>query len=40
CHVRQDNKALMAARLKLVDSCRIVLANVLSMLSISVPERM
>ena len=40
CHVRQDNKALMAARLKLVDSCRIVLANVLSMLSISAPERM
>ena len=40
CHVRQENKALMAARLKLVDSCRIVLANVLSMLSISAPERM
>ncbi len=40
CHVRQENAALMAARLKLVDSCRIVLANVLSMLSISAPERM
>ncbi len=40
CHVRQDNKALMAARLKLVDSCRIVLANVLNMLAISAPERM
>lgn len=40
CHVRQDNKALMDVRLKLVDSVRIVLENVLSMLSISAPERM
>ncbi len=40
CQVRQENKALMDARLKLVDSVRIVLENVLSMLSISAPERM
>ena len=40
CHVRQEDRSLMAARLKLVDSCRIVLSNVLSMLSISAPERM
>lgn len=40
CHVRQDDRALMEARLKLVDSVRIVLKNVLSMLSIDAPERM
>ncbi len=40
CYVRQEDYALMAARLKLVDSCRIVLSNVLNMLSISAPERM
>ena len=40
CHVRQDDRELMYARLKLVDSCRIVLANILSMLSITAPERM
>lgn len=40
CHVRQDNEALMNSRLKLVDSVRIVLKNVLTMLSIDAPERM
>lgn len=40
CHVRIDDRELMAARLKLVDSCRIVLSNVLEMLSISAPEKM
>ena len=40
CHVRQENRALMEARLKLVDTVRIVLKNVLSMLSIDAPERM
>lgn len=40
CHVRQENRALMEARLKLVDSVRIVLKNVLSMLAIDAPERM
>ena len=40
CQVRQPDKALMEARLKLVDSVRIVLRNVLSMLSIDAPERM
>lgn len=40
CQVRQENRALMEARLKLVDSTRIVLGNVLRMLSIDAPERM
>lgn len=40
CHVRVDDKALALARIKLVDSTRIVLANVLKMLSIDAPERM
>lgn len=40
CHVRQENRELMEARLKLVDSVRIVLKNVLSMLAIDAPERM
>ncbi len=40
CHVRQENRALMEVRLKLVDTVRIVLKNVLSMLSIDAPERM
>lgn len=40
CYVRQENKALMEARLKLVDCTRIVLKNVLSMLSIDAPQRM
>ena len=40
CHVRQENRALMETRLKLVDTVRIVLKNVLSMLSIDAPERM
>lgn len=40
CHVRVENKALALARIKLVDSTRIVLKNVLSMLSIGAPEKM
>lgn len=40
CHVRVDDKELALARIKLVDSTRIVLANVLTMLSIDAPERM
>ena len=40
CHVRQEDRALMETRLKLVDTVRIVLKNVLSMLSIDAPERM
>lgn len=40
CHVRQENRALMEVRLKLVDSVRVVLKNVLSMLAIDAPERM
>ncbi len=40
CHVRGEDKELTKARLKLVDSTRIVLSNVLTMLSIDAPERM
>ena len=40
CHVRVENRALALARIKLVDSTRIVLKNVLSMLSIGAPAKM
>ncbi len=40
CHVRTEDADLMAARLKLVDSVRILLKNVLDMLSVSAPEKM
>ncbi len=40
CHVRGVDEKLTKARLKLVDSTRIVLSNVLTMLSIDAPERM
>lgn len=40
CHVRGVDEELSKARLKLVDSTRIVLSNVLTMLSIDAPERM
>ena len=40
CRVRVDDVALMNARLKLVDSTRIVLKGVLAMLKISAPEKM
>lgn len=40
CRVRVDDADLMNARLKLVDSTRIVLKSVLTMLKISAPEKM
>lgn len=40
CRVRCEDQALMAARLKLCDCVRMVLANVLEMLSIDAPEKM
>ena len=40
CRVMSEDAALTAARLVLVDSTRIVLANTLGLLGISAPERM
>ncbi len=40
CRVKDDNKELMDARLKLVDSARIVIEGVLKMLKINAPEKM
>ena len=40
CRVRVEDAALMNARLKLIDSTRIVLKGVLTMLKISAPEKM
>ncbi|HET6453707.1 MAG TPA: DALR anticodon-binding domain-containing protein, partial [Armatimonadota bacterium] len=40
CRVVSEEKALTGARLVLVDSTRTVLANTLSLLGISAPERM
>ncbi len=40
CRVKVDDKELMSARLKLVDSTRIVIKSVLTMLKISAPEKM
>ncbi|WHH57370.1 arginine--tRNA ligase [Petroclostridium sp. X23] len=40
CRVKVEDQALMMARLKLVDSVRIVVKNVLDMLGINAPEKM
>ncbi len=40
CRVKGEEESLMKARLLLVDSTRIVIRNVLRLLSISAPERM
>lgn len=40
CRVKVDDTALMHARLKLIDSVRIVLRGVLQMLKITAPEKM
>ncbi len=40
CRVKADDEKLMDARLKLVDSVRIVIAGVLKMLKIEAPEKM
>lgn len=40
CRVKDENKPLMEARLKLVDATRIVIKNALTLLGVSVPEKM
>ena len=40
CKVKGEDQKIMDARLKLVDSVRIVIANVLAMIGISAPEKM
>ena len=40
CRVKVDDEAVMNARLKLVDSTRIVIQGVLKMLKIEAPEKM
>lgn len=40
CRVKVEDRALMEARLKLIDCTRVVLKNVLAMLKITAPERM
>ncbi len=40
CRVKTDDKELMAARLKVIDSVRIVIEGVLKMLKIDAPEKM
>ncbi|MBD9009000.1 MAG: arginine--tRNA ligase [Clostridiales bacterium] len=40
CRVKNEDAELMAARLKLVDSVRIVMKGILGMLKITAPERM
>lgn len=40
CRVKSDNKELMDARLKVIDSVRIVIEGVLKMLKIDAPEKM
>jgi len=40
CHIRGEEENIMKARLVLIDSTRNVIRNVLSILSISAPERM
>ena len=40
CRVKVDDVDLMNARLKMVDSVRIVISGVLKMLKIEAPEKM
>ncbi|MBQ9858740.1 MAG: arginine--tRNA ligase, partial [Oscillospiraceae bacterium] len=40
CRVKGEEEELMAARLKLIDSVRIVMRGILKMLKISAPEKM
>ncbi len=40
CRVRDEEEKLMAARLKLIESTRIVIKNVLDILGVSAPEKM
>ncbi len=40
CRVRDEEENLMRARLKLIESCRTVIKNVLDILGVSAPEKM
>ena len=40
CRVRDEEENVMRARLKLIESCRIVIKNVLDILGVSAPEKM
>lgn len=40
CRVKGENEELMAARLKLIDSVRVVMKGILGMLKITAPEKM
>lgn len=40
CRVRDEEDALMRARLKLIESCRVVIKNVLDILGVGAPEKM
>ena len=40
CRVRDEEENLMRARLKLIESCRVVIKNVLDILGVSAPEKM
>ena len=40
CRVRDEEENLMRARLKLIESTRIVIKNVLDILGVSAPEKM
>ncbi len=40
CRVRDEEENIMRARLKLIESCRIVIKNVLNILGVSAPEKM
>ena len=40
CRVRDEEENLMCARLKLIESTRIVIKNVLDILGVSAPEKM
>ena len=40
CRVRDEEENLMCARVKLIESCRVVIKNVLDILGVSAPEKM
>ncbi len=40
CRVRDEEENIMRARLKLIESCRVVIKNVLDILGVSAPEKM
>ena len=40
CHVNVEDEGLLHARLKLIDSARVALANVLELLKVEAPEKM